>query len=163
MTNQFYKDKKVFVDGIKFDSGQEAMFYEELKERKAKGLIKSFECHPKFILQPAFKKNGVSHRAITYSADFEIVHNDGKIETIDVKGFETAMFKLKMKLFEYTHPDRQLVLLKYSKLDGGFVLPEVYKAGVAQRKIERARKKAEKERLKQEKLKNKGLKNKQNG
>lgn len=149
--NQYYKDKKVTVDGIKFDSGEEALFYEELKQRKAKGLIKDFTCQPKFILQPAFKKNGVSHRAITYSADFEIEHLSGKLETIDIKGFETAMFKLKMKLFEYTHPDRHLVLLKYSKLDGGFVTPEVYKAGVAQRKIERAAKKAEKERLKEEK------------
>lgn len=153
-----YNNKKVEVDGHVFDSEVEAMYYNLLKERHINGEVESFEIQPKFILQPKFRKRGKLFHPITYSADFKVVHNNGRTEIIDIKGMETDIFKLKAKIFEYTFPDLELVLLKYSKLDGGFVTPQVYKEGVAKRKIERAKKKAEKERLKKEKLDKKNQK-----
>ena len=58
------------------------------------------------------KKNGTTHRSITYVADFVIENNDGTTDVVDVKGFETQLFKVKQKLFEYKYPDLQLKVIK---------------------------------------------------
>ncbi|MCC0650730.1 DUF1064 domain-containing protein, partial [Clostridioides sp. ZZV15-6598] len=55
-----YNNKKTMIDGIKFDSKDEAEYYLYLKDKKAKGEIKDFGLQQKFELQPKFKKFGVS-------------------------------------------------------------------------------------------------------
>ncbi|MCC0650786.1 DUF1064 domain-containing protein, partial [Clostridioides sp. ZZV15-6598] len=55
-----YNNKKTTIDGIKFDSKDEAEYYLYLKDKKAKGEIKDFGLQQKFELQPKFKKFGVS-------------------------------------------------------------------------------------------------------
>lgn len=104
--------KKTVVNGIKFDSQMEAEFYGLLMLRERIGELKLLRCHPKYILQPKFTKHGVVYQPITYSADFEIRYPDGRIEIIDVKGYETEKFQLKRKIFEYQFPDLSLVLMK---------------------------------------------------
>lgn len=76
---------------------------------------------PKFELQPKFKKNGKLFREINYVADFKVYNNDGTIEIIDTKGFETTDFKLKKKMFEYKYPDLTLICLTYVKKYGGWI------------------------------------------
>lgn len=103
-----YGSKKITVDGICFDSKDEAKYYEALKERMWKGEILNFELQPKYVLVPGFKKDGKTFRAITYTPDFRIYHNDGSEELIDVKGFSTQQGELRYKLFNYMYKDLKL-------------------------------------------------------
>lgn len=92
-----YKNNKTEVDGYVFASNLEAEYYSQLKLRlKAKDIL-SFRVQPKYILQEAFKKYEKTFRKIEYIADFEIKHNDGSIEVIDVKGYKTDVFRIKRK------------------------------------------------------------------
>ena len=104
-----YKNKKIEVDGIKFDSKKEALRYQELKLLERAGLIKDLQLQKPFELQPAFRKNGTSYRAITYKADFVYLDlRTNKIVVEDTKGMRTEAYKIKRKLFEYTHPDLEI-------------------------------------------------------
>lgn len=101
-----YHAKKTTVDGIIFDSKAEARRYSELKLLERAGEISHLELQPRFILQEAFTKNGVRHRAITYSADFRYCDtlNGSQVVVEDVKGMRTQMYLLKKKLFECKYP-----------------------------------------------------------
>lgn len=107
-----YNNKKVIVDGIKFDSQKEAEYYCRLKLLKQAGEIKDFGLQPRYVLQPGFEKNGEKFKPITYIADFVIVNNDGTTDVVDIKGVETQIFKIKRKLFEYKYPDLSLKVVK---------------------------------------------------
>ena len=72
-----YHNNKINVDGITFDSKDEAKYYEALKDKKAKGLIQNFELQPKFVLQESFTKNNKTYKQITYKADFRVYTNEG--------------------------------------------------------------------------------------
>lgn len=104
--NRKYNNKKPVIDGIKFDSQKEADYYCELKLSKRAGEIKDFELQPKFMLQEGFRdKTGKKHRAITYKADFKVIHNDGKVVYIDTKGKRTALYQVKKKMLLNKYPD----------------------------------------------------------
>lgn len=107
-----YGNAKTIIDGIEFDSMKEADYYCQLKLLKRAGEIRDFGLQQRYELQPTFKKNGTTHRSITYVADFVIENNDGTTDVVDVKGFETQLFKVKQKLFEYKYPDLQLKVIK---------------------------------------------------
>ncbi len=107
-----YNNIKTTVDGITFDSKKEAEYYCMLKMLKQAGEIKDFGLQQKYELQPAFEKNGIRYRPISYIADFVIVNLDGTTEVIDVKGVETQVFKIKKKMFEYQYPDLSLKVIK---------------------------------------------------
>lgn len=121
-----YGAKKTVIDGITFDSKAEGEYYLHLKERWREMEIESFHCQPIFILQEAFEKDGKKFRRIDYRADFAILHNDKTVEIIDVKGFETADFKIKRKLFEKKYPHK-LTLVKYVKKYGGWITVDEWK------------------------------------
>ena len=64
-----YGNKKVTVDGIKFDSKREANRYRELELMRRGGLIKNLEIHPKFTLMDGFTKShggGLNEKDIFY-------------------------------------------------------------------------------------------------
>lgn len=111
-----YKNIKVMVDGIKFDSKAEARRYAELKLMEDTGHIKELKLQPKFELQPKYKNSkGQCIRAITYKADFSYIetHSEvGKLIVEDVKGVETKEFKLKKKMLEYKFPDIDFRIIK---------------------------------------------------
>ena len=100
-----YNNKKIEYDGYKFDSKKEAEFYKKLKALQKAGKVKKIEVHPKFELQPSFKKNGKTYRAINYYADFLVYFSDGTTEIYDTKGKRTEVYKIKKKLFEYKYKD----------------------------------------------------------
>lgn len=93
-----YRNKKIIIDGIKFDSIREGAVYVDLKKQLKMGQIKELELQVPFTLQEKFKDEYGACRAITYKADFVVTHNDGLKEIIDVKGYETVEFKLKWKM-----------------------------------------------------------------
>ena len=128
-----YKSKKVTIDNITFDSKMEGQYYLHLNELKSKGEIKDFTLQPEFILQPKFEKDGKKYLPIKYKADFKVIHNDNKVEIVDIKGFTTTDFKLKNKMFNY-HFEHPLSLLTYSKIDGGWIEVSDLKKARAQRK-----------------------------
>ena len=109
-----YNNKKTTIDDIVFDSKDEALYYQALKDMKAKGLIKDFELQPEFILQEGFEKDEKKYRAIKYTADFRVLTNNDSSYIVDVKGMLTTEFKIKMKLFNYKYPDIELRLISRS-------------------------------------------------
>ena len=107
--NSKYKAKKTIVDGIRFDSQKEANRYLELKLLEKQGLIKYIDRQTRFELQPSYKKNGKTIRAIYYIADFVYFDKAKKKMIIeDTKGFRTEVYKLKKKIFEYKYPDLEI-------------------------------------------------------
>jgi hypothetical protein len=121
-----YNAKRTEIDGIEFHSAIEGEYYRHLKKQQEEGKIKEFELQPIFTLQEGFKKNGKYIRPILYIADFKVYYNDGTIQIIDVKGYETADFKIKRKLFEKKYPF-SLTLIKYVKKYGGFITFDEWK------------------------------------
>lgn len=97
-----YSSAKTDVDGIRFDSKKEAEFYAELKLREKAGEISHLRLQPRYLLQEAFKHDSKQYREIEYVADFEYIE-DGVTVVVDVKGFKTAVYMLKKKLFLYKY------------------------------------------------------------
>lgn len=108
-------------------------YYLYLKQQRSQGKIKGFTLQPSFELQPKFEKDGKKHRAITYKADFQVIHNDDSIEIIDVKGMTTPLFNMKEKMYHYHHK-HPLTLITYSKIDNGWITLDALKKARAERK-----------------------------
>ena len=106
-----YKNEETVIDGYIFDSKAEGNRYKELKFLENIGEISALKLQPKFLLQPAFRKNGKTFKKIEYIADFMYSQN-GKIIIEDVKGMETKEFKIKRKLFEYKFLEYELKIIK---------------------------------------------------
>ena len=105
-----YYSRKTTIYGITFDSKKEADRYCELRLLEMAGKIRELKRQVQFVLQPTFKKNGKTIRAITYVADFEYYDIEkGKYIVEDVKGYKTKEYKLKKKMFEYRYPDQTIV------------------------------------------------------
>ena len=104
-----YKNTKVVVDGIKFDSKKEAARYTELKMFEEIGAIKDLELQKEFTLIPAQKDletNKVVERAVKYKADFCYIARDtGEYVVEDVKSefTKTKEYILKRKMMLYFH------------------------------------------------------------
>ena len=112
-----YKNKKIIVDGIKFDSKLEARRYNELKILERAKEIKDLRRQVTFELQPSYKKNNKTIRAINYVADF-VYYDSIRKQTIieDTKGFKTDVYKLKKKIFEYKYPDLEIKEVKRNEV-----------------------------------------------
>lgn len=96
-TKNKYSAVKTIMFGKKFDSKKEARYSIYLEAEKQKGNIKSWDTQKRIDL---YGENG--NRVCYYKADFEVIHNDGTIEIIDVKSKATvtSTFRLKWKLLE---------------------------------------------------------------
>ena len=117
--------KKVYIDGIKFDSEMEAKYYQLLKEREANRWAFNIKVHPRYVLQEAFDKNEKHYNEIAYEADFEFnTICPYKVHIVDVKGFPTDEFQILRKLFEFKYPQYDLEVLKYSVKTGWVSLDE---------------------------------------
>lgn len=104
--NKFF-NKKVIVEGIKFDSTKEANTYLNLKEQEKQGIIKDLKLQEEYVLQDKFKLNNKTRREIRYKADFTyITTEDNKLHVVDVKSPYTAkdkVYRMKKKMFEYRY------------------------------------------------------------
>jgi hypothetical protein len=125
-----YHSKRVEAAGHLFDSRAERDFYLLcLLPLKQSDIIAGIEFQPKYELQPAFRKDGKKYRPIYYIADFEVTYRDGTVDIIDVKGFETPVFKLKQKLFEYKYPGKRIKCVKKSRNFASFMNDAIIKHG----------------------------------
>lgn len=107
-----YNNKKVRLDGYVFDSTAEAKHYwYTLKPRLKRGEITNLE------LQPIMRVEIRGKLICKYIADFRYFDSskvcpDGQqgcrvVE--DVKGMSTAVYRLKKKLVEATHPGTKII------------------------------------------------------
>ncbi len=93
-----YGAKSILYEGKQYHSKREAGYAAELDLLKKAGEIKEWERQIKIPL-------GVNGCHITnYFIDFKIEHMNGDIEFVEVKGFETDVWRLKWKLFEALAP-----------------------------------------------------------
>lgn len=100
-----YKNQKIIVDNILFDSKKEANYYTKLKILKDAGKIVDLELQKRFVLQQGFKLNGKTYRSITYVADF-VYKDDKGMHVVDVKSEATRkdkVYRLKKKMFAYKY------------------------------------------------------------
>ncbi len=104
-----YNARKTLYRGVTYDSAREAKYAFELDMRKRAGLIDSWERQIVIPLR--------AHKTLIakYKIDF-VVYQDGITEYVEVKGFETAVWKLKWKLFKaqmaIDAPDAVLTIIK---------------------------------------------------
>lgn len=123
-----YKNKKVIIEGIEFDSKREGQRYLVLKDAQKRGIISNLELQPKFELIPAIREEYVKHLktkdkietrtvqlAITYKADFRYI-KDGETIVEDVKASPKMLPK------EYLLKKKMMFALK------GILIKEVYNA-----------------------------------
>jgi len=96
-----YRNKKVVVDGIKFDSQKEAKRYRELILLERAGQIRSLKLQPRFKLEIlGVKIKYDSGRQVQYVADFMYTTADHRHVIEDCKGFRTPLYKLKRAIMQ---------------------------------------------------------------
>lgn len=88
-----YGNKKVVIDGIKFDSKREAQRYGALQLMLKAGLISNLR------LQVPYQITVNGKKVCRYVADF-VYSENGKEVVEDVKGMKTPVYNLKKKLME---------------------------------------------------------------
>jgi hypothetical protein len=101
-TRSKYGNQKVEYDGETFDSQAEFYRYLQLLALLQEGEIAELQVHPSYVVIDAFTNAaGHRHSKNTYAPDFVYIDTatDQPVYE-DVKGVETAEFKLKRKLFE---------------------------------------------------------------
>lgn len=98
-----YGNKKVTVDGYQFDSKAEATRWTDLKLMERAGQISGLKRQVGYVLCPAVKL-GAAQRvkpAIKLIVDFQYRdERNGQIVLEDVKGVQTAVFRLKAHLLK---------------------------------------------------------------
>lgn len=116
MAKSKYKNRKVEVNGIVFDSKKEAFRYQELLALEQAGAIYNLKRQVKFILIPAqysteeFTKSGKPkciERECSYNADFVYLDYKRRLCVEDVKGYRKDgaynIFTIKRKLMLHVH------------------------------------------------------------
>lgn len=110
-----YRNQKVQVDGITFDSRREARRYSELKLLERAGQITDLELQKVYELIPAqyetyarYGKKGQRikdgrrclEKSCTYIADF-VYKENGQTIVEDTKGMKTEVYNIKRKMMLY--------------------------------------------------------------
>lgn len=111
-----YKNRKVNIDGVEFDSMKEYWRFAELKQMQAEGKITDLQRQVKYILIPAqrepdtigkrggVKKGKLLEREVAYYADFVYrLADTGTLIVEDTKGMRTTEYIIKRKLLLYMH------------------------------------------------------------
>lgn len=100
-----YRNKKVTVDGLTFDSKHEAKRYTELKLLERAGEIEDLQMQVSYVLLPSQKLNNrVVERPVKYIADFVYqLKSTGETVVEDTKGVRTKDYVLKRKMMLYFH------------------------------------------------------------
>ena len=114
-----YKNRKVNIDGMEFDSMKEYWRFAELKQMQAEGKITDLERQVKYILLPAqrepdtigkrggIKKGKLLEREVAYYADFVYrLADTGTLIVEDTKGMRTTEYIIKRKMMLYFHKIR---------------------------------------------------------
>lgn len=101
-----YHNKKVIIDGIKFDSQKEGNYYLKLKMLEKAGKIKDLRLQVPFVLIETFKIDDRTYRKTKYIADFTYYDDKDKLHVIDIKSEATRKdktYQLKKKLLAWKY------------------------------------------------------------
>ena len=125
-----YKNKKIEIDGILFDSTKEGKRYLMLKQALDKGEIQDLQLQVKYELIPSIKEEYVEHLKtkdkiktrtlqlpITYTCDFQYMKN-GELVVEDVKASPKMLpkeFILKEKLMFWKYKIKIRKVYKYDE------------------------------------------------
>lgn len=145
-----FGNKKVFVDGYKFDSKTEARYYEKLRDAGISflPLAGKYVAMQKFIpIQSAVTlTTGEKVQAVRYKADFVFYDGSNIVKVVDVKGYQDNESQLKMKMFakEYGYP---VIFAKYDRKTDQFEEMSCFESLRQQNKRARERQKRKKEKL----------------
>lgn len=105
-----YKNKSAEYGGRKYDSIKEAAYAQELDLRKHANLISDWEPQVRISLDANNK------HICNYIVDFRVTYPDGQIELVEVKGFATEVWRLKVKIMEATylmeHPEVEYLVVR---------------------------------------------------
>lgn len=93
-----YHNKRIVVDGVKFDSKKEYNRWMELQILEKAHLISGLKRQIPYVVIPKSKYG----RAIKYIADFDYTEN-GRHIVEDCKGFKTREYLLKRRLMAETY------------------------------------------------------------
>lgn len=98
-----YRSKRTEIDGISFASKKEAGMYCQLKLLERAGDVSELKTQVPYVLQGGFtRSDGVKVRPIKYYADFTFYdHRMARFRVVDCKGYRTAVYELKRKMFDY--------------------------------------------------------------
>lgn len=106
-----YRNRKVVLDGITFDSAKEADRWSVLKILEAMGVISHLERQPKFKLtcgdRPVLirSKGYPNGRQAIYTADFAYFNGDKRVvEDVKSKATRTEAYVLRKAIVEAMHP-----------------------------------------------------------
>jgi hypothetical protein len=91
-----YGNRKVELDGHKFDSVKESRVYSMLKVRQMAGEISDLK------LQVSYELNGGGTFSYKYVADFTYIES-GTLIVADAKGFKTVEYRKKKKIMQKVH------------------------------------------------------------
>lgn len=109
--NKYHAVRTEYAGGT-YDSKKEAEYAAQLTLQRAaldpKYRVIQVERQPFFILQEEPNK-------ITYRADFRVRYADGHIEVVDVKGIQTPVFKLKLKMMKQKYPNVNVKIIEEGK------------------------------------------------
>lgn len=99
-----FNNKKIIINGEKFDSKKEAERYIELLLLQRAKIIKDLKRQVPYVLIPTQRdENGkVIEKECKYYADFVYTKN-GKTIVEDAKGMRTQEYKIKRKLMLHVH------------------------------------------------------------
>lgn len=103
-TRSKYGNIKTKIGQRTYASKEEAKRGQQLKLLESINEIKDLKEQVVIELQPSFKIEGKTIRAINYIADYtyyELRGHEWQYIVEDVKGFKTDIYKLKAKLFAY--------------------------------------------------------------
>jgi hypothetical protein len=103
-----YGNRRIVIDGEKFDSLAEARRWNELLLLQRAGKISGLLRQVPYELVPAIPRvrNKPGQRAVTYVADFVYIDGPdcvGPLVVEDVKGVRTEVYRLKAKLMRSVH------------------------------------------------------------
>ncbi len=103
------KAQRTFYNGHYMASKMEARYAGYIDLLKKAGEIKDWNYQPRIEVYLYGKK------LWAYNLDFELIHNDGSSELVEVKGLETRDWKMKWKvstiIWEKEHPEQPLTLV----------------------------------------------------
>lgn len=114
-----YNAKKVTYDNLQFDSKFECVYYAYLQELVKQGKITNLQRQVKYELltRQTDAIGKFLYHPVYYVSDFEY-DIQGVHKTVDTKGFRTADFRIKQKLFYYrTNREIECVTYKEAKKD----------------------------------------------
>lgn len=98
-----YGARKTWAFGMACDSQKEAAYLANCVLLTKAGALAGFLYHGKLLLVNGTDRE---HRAVTYTPDFVLFHEDGTYELVDTKSdaTETPIFKNNMKIIRERYP-----------------------------------------------------------